>query len=89
LFATCEDKRYRDPKEALRLSKVAAYLSEEPHILDTLAESYYVNGDIDQAIIVARQALKLAKKDRSYFEGQLHKFLRSKNNRMDKLHQST
>ena len=82
LYATCEDQRFRDPEEAVRLAETAANLAEEPHILDTLAESYYVSGDIDSAIIAAKQALNLAKKDRTYFEGQLSKFLKAKSKKL-------
>jgi hypothetical protein len=78
LYATCEDHRFRDPKKAVRLAEVAVHLAEEPHILDTLAESYYVNGDIDRAISAAERALKLTQKDRAYFEEQLRKFKEAK-----------
>ena len=43
-------------------------------ILDTLAESYYVNGMVDEAIEAAEKALQLAKRDRGYFERQLQKY---------------
>jgi Zn-dependent protease with chaperone function len=74
LYATCEDHGYRDPERALKLAKQAAELERSPHILDTLAESYYVNGRYEEAIGAGEQALKLAKKNRSYYLEQLEKF---------------
>jgi Zn-dependent protease with chaperone function len=74
LYATCEDHRYRDSQRALKLAKQAAEFERSPHILDTLAESYYVNGMYEQAIGAGKQALKLAKKNRSYYLEQLEKF---------------
>jgi len=39
-----------------------------------LAESYYVNGMHGQAVEAARNALALARENRSYYEDQLEKF---------------
>ena len=44
LYATCADEHFRDPTRALELAKRAAAIETSPHVLDTLAESYYVNG---------------------------------------------
>ncbi|MGD9304194.1 MAG: M48 family metalloprotease [Desulfobacterales bacterium] len=74
LYATCEDHSYRDPKRALKLVEQAVELERSPHILDTLAESYYVNGMYEEAIDAGKQALKLAKKNRAYYLEQLEKF---------------
>ncbi len=79
LYATCEHQEFRDSQEAVRLAEKAAGLIREPHILDTLAESYYADGDMDKAIIVAEQTLELAKKNRSYYQEQLEKFVTAKN----------
>jgi Zn-dependent protease with chaperone function len=73
-YATCEDKQYRDPDRALSLATLAVRLDSLPHIWDTLAESYYVNGMYGQALEAARKALALARKNRTYYEGQLEKF---------------
>jgi len=73
-YATCEDKQYRDPDRALAMATLAVRLENLPHIWDTLAESYYVNGMYSQAIEAGRKALELAKKNRSYYEDQLVKF---------------
>ena len=74
LYATCEIESFRNPKKALELAKRAVQLEESPHILDTLAESYYVNGLFEQAISVERRALEITTKDRDYYQKQLLKF---------------
>jgi len=73
-YATCEDKRYQNPDRALAMATLAVRQKNLPHIWDTLAESYYVNGMNSQAIEAAQRALALAKKNRNYFEEQLAKF---------------
>jgi uncharacterized protein HemY len=52
-----------------------------PHILDTLAESYYVNGLYEKAIMAIKQALALKPEDTSYYESQLTKFERAAGHR--------
>ncbi len=74
LYATCEDESLRDPRMALHLSRKAASISPQAHILDTLAESYYINGQSEMAIKSARAALAAARENHSYFSGQLKKF---------------
>ncbi len=74
LYAACDDKRFRDPHRALILAKKAASLEQTPYILDTLAESYYVNSMFDEAIAVGKMALESAKKNQEYFANQLEKF---------------
>ena len=73
-YATCEDRTFQDHERALYLAKLAFQLEQSPHILDTLAESYYVNGRYREAIEAGRQALALAGRKRSYYKGQLEKF---------------
>ena len=63
-------------KAALELAKRAVKLEKSPHILDTLAESYYVNGRYEEAIEAGREALAIAKDKLSYYEEQLEKFKR-------------
>ena len=77
LFATCDDEKFRNPKRALILAKKALQLKQAPHILDTLAESFYVNNHIEEAIATEKRALELAKKNRSYYEKQLEKFVKA------------
>jgi len=75
LYATCDDKNLRNPERALNLALKAANLEESPHILDTLAECYYINGRLEEAVSTESYALRIAKKERSYFENQLKKFM--------------
>ena len=77
LYATCEDADIRSPARALELAKKASALSSEAHVLDTLAESYFVNGQYDAALQAGKRAYDAATADRSYFEGQLKKFRRA------------
>ncbi|MDA3894535.1 MAG: M48 family metalloprotease [Desulfobacteraceae bacterium] len=74
LFATCENKNFRHPGKALELALHAASLSEEPHIMDTLAEAYYINGNYPAAIKAEEQALINADSDHIYYQEQIKKF---------------
>ena len=74
LYATAEDPRFRNPSRALDLAKAAAGLLEEPHILDTLAECYFVNGQYAKAFETAQRALRLARENRTYYQEQVEKF---------------
>ena len=72
LYAT--EERLKNPERAIDLSLKAVELQKAPHILDTLAESYYANGNYKAAVEAGRQALALAYKNRDYYEKQLNKF---------------
>ena len=74
LYATCEQTECREPIKALVYAQHAAALKSAPHILDTLAESYHVNGLHKKAIMTIKQALAMQPEDRAYYEGQLSKF---------------
>ena len=74
LYIKAKDARYRHPRQALLLAMAAARIKPESHILDTLAESYFINGYIERAVEVERVALKKAKQDRAYYEKQLERF---------------
>jgi Flp pilus assembly protein TadD len=74
LYATCDEKRLRDPYRAVALAKLAVSLDASPHVLDTLAESFYVSGMQREAVEAGRQALALARSKRPYYEEQLKKF---------------
>ncbi len=74
LYATCEVERFRDPKKALKLAEKAAEIEKSPHILDTLAESFYVNSQFEKAVATEMRALDLATKNRTHYENQLAKF---------------
>ncbi|MDX2448178.1 MAG: M48 family metalloprotease [Desulfobacterales bacterium] len=83
LYATCEDISFRNPERALALAKRAAALEREAHILDTLAESYFINGDTKAALAVEKEALSLTKKDRFYYQQQIEKFEKGLKNGAD------
>ncbi|MDY6952855.1 MAG: tetratricopeptide repeat protein, partial [Thermodesulfobacteriota bacterium] len=78
IYATCEETRYRDPEKALVYAEKAAALHPAPYVLDTLAESLYVNGRYDQAITAIKTALAMEPQDRAYYERQLEKFQKGK-----------
>jgi Zn-dependent protease with chaperone function len=80
LLATCDDLTYRDPQQALQLARRAAAVEQSPHIMDTLAESLFINGHIDDAIDIAKTAVTLAKTNRAYYNGQLEKFQAARDN---------
>ena len=73
-YATCEDERFQDPVRALAMAKLAIQLERLPHVWDTLAESYYVNGMYREAVEAGKQALAIAGKKRTYYQDQLDKF---------------
>jgi Zn-dependent protease with chaperone function len=73
-YATCDDERFQDPARALAMAQLAIQLERLPHVWDTLAESYFVNGMYQEAVDAGKQALALAGKKRSYYEDQLDKF---------------
>ena len=74
LLATFDNNSLRDPSRALALAKRAIKLQPSPHIWDTLAEAFYVNGHIQEAIQAQQQALAMNPKDRQHYEDQLRKF---------------
>lgn len=74
LYATCEDESLRHPERALKLAIHAASLQRSAEVLDTLAESYYVNGEFAAAVQAEESALALTKTNKPYFETQLKKF---------------
>ncbi len=73
-YATCEDQKFQDPVRALALAELAIQLEKMPHVWDTLAESYYVNGRYREAVKASEHALALAGKKRAYYQDQLKKF---------------
>ena len=74
LYATTNRPGLRDPVRALELAERAAFIEQEPHILDTLAECYFVNGRYSDAVRTEQQALELATGNRQYYEDQLKRF---------------
>ncbi len=74
LYATSEQIQYRNPSKALVYAQQAALLKPVPHILDTLAESYYANGLHEKAIVTIKQAMAMGPEDADYYKRQLTKF---------------
>lgn len=74
VLATSKEKTLFQPERALELAVKAAASSQEPHILDTLAEAYYVNGQTREALATAEEALAAATGHRSYYLEQVERF---------------
>jgi Zn-dependent protease with chaperone function len=74
LYATCPDRSLRHPDDALRLARRAVELEPSPHIMDTLAESYYVNSMFAEAAAVEKKAIALKPQNLEYYKKQLEKF---------------
>ncbi|MFQ5561347.1 MAG: M48 family metalloprotease, partial [Nitrospinota bacterium] len=78
LYVTVEDTHLQNHQESLVLAKKAVSIERKPHTLDTLAEAYFANGDIDNAIQTENEALLLEKKDKSHYKKQLRKYRQEK-----------
>jgi Zn-dependent protease with chaperone function len=74
LYATCPISEFRNPVRAMHLAERAAAMEQSSQIMDTLAESYFVNGYREAAISAGKRALELAAADKTYFRDQLKKF---------------
>jgi Zn-dependent protease with chaperone function len=74
LYATTEDMGIRKPKDALIFAETAAALAPKPHILDTLAESYYVNGMHMEAVFTIKKVIEKKPPNIRYYRKQLRKF---------------
>lgn len=74
LYATAPDKKLYRPQEALKLSQQAAHLSPKPHILDTLGESYFINGHYEEAVQALELAIAARPENLPYYEKQFNKF---------------
>ncbi len=68
VYATSEDPKYRDPRQALEHARRAVELSNwrEPTFVDTLAEAFYANGNFPEAVRVETLALALDPKNIEY-----------------------
>lgn len=79
LYATASDASLRDPKKALAYAQKAVALtnSAKSTLLDTLGESYYVNGRYDDAIATEKKAIALSPENDLYAD-QLKKFQKAK-----------
>jgi tetratricopeptide (TPR) repeat protein len=80
-FATSTDNAVRNPESALRYARRAIAEDKEgpkPHILDTLAEAYFVNEQYSEAVRTEQQAIAAAtaeEKDR--YQENLEKYQRA------------
>ncbi len=69
LYSTAKDKKFWKPKKALELAeKAAQYLPVRSHILDTLSQAYFVNGDLARAIEFEKRAYAGWKKPPEHFD---------------------
>ncbi|MBT8339524.1 MAG: M48 family metalloprotease [Desulfatitalea sp.] len=80
LFATTEEGTLRDPLAALVMAQRAIQLKSAPHIWDTLAEAFYVNGRFQKAVAAEKRALSMNPADRQPYERQLAKFQKALEN---------
>ncbi len=71
---TAEDSRWHQPQQALVLAQRAAALAPQAHILDTLAEAYWQNGQAELAVKTEKEAAKKATANQDYYLKQLAKF---------------
>jgi Zn-dependent protease with chaperone function len=74
LLVTVPDPALRAHERGLLLAQEAVALERSPVFLDTLAEAYYANGMVSEAVKTIKEALSLARENRSYYEAQLKKF---------------
>jgi tetratricopeptide (TPR) repeat protein len=74
LLATAEDQKLRDEKRALALAKQAVNLERSAMYLDTLAEAYFVNGMVPEAVMSIKEAIAVAENGKEYYERQLRRF---------------
>jgi Zn-dependent protease with chaperone function len=63
LLVTCEDERFIDGARGLLLAGRAAALKPAPHILDTLAHAYWLQGERELAVATEQAALATARPD--------------------------
>jgi tetratricopeptide (TPR) repeat protein len=81
-YATAKDERLRNPAKALALAQKAVQIAPLPHIWDTLAEAFFVNGRIELALSAARAALAAGPTQRKdYFIGQIKRFEKALENK--------
>ncbi len=79
IFVTAKDHSFRDPPRALNLAQKAVSLDSSSAVfLDTLAETYFANGLISDAVRTAEQALSAALENRTYYVEQRDRFLKEK-----------
>ncbi len=75
LLVTAPDEGLQDRERGLMLAKEVVAMERSATFLDTLAEAYFVNGLIEEAIMTGKEALSLAKERTGYYRRQLEKFI--------------
>lgn len=73
-LATVPETKYRDPAKAIKLAERAVTIERTRSHLDTLAEAYYVNGSIQEAIDTINEAISISEGNDEYLKKQLKKF---------------
>ncbi|MBU2499554.1 MAG: M48 family metalloprotease, partial [Proteobacteria bacterium] len=61
ILVTAPDERLRDKERALALARRAVEIERSPIFLDTLAEAFYANGFVDEAVRAIEEAISLTK----------------------------
>ena len=74
LLLTAQNESLRNPERALELAEIAVRLKEHGYILDTLAVAYWANNRIEEALLAERRAIRLAPRNRPYYQRQMEKF---------------
>ncbi len=74
LFATCPEESFRNKEKALENAEKALDYKWEAFVLDTYAEALFANNDIEKAVEIAREALRVSKTKKAYYQGQVVRF---------------
>ena len=77
-YATADDPEFQKPKEALIFASRAASLKPTGYILDTLAESLFINGYVEKAIATEEEAMKKDPSKTYYYRAQLQRFKKAR-----------
>lgn len=75
LLLTATDRAYVDEQRALRLAQEAAAQKATGYILDTLANAYWANGSVDEALQTERRAIREDPAEARYYRRQMEKFV--------------
>jgi Zn-dependent protease with chaperone function len=78
LLVTVPREDLMDRRRGLELATRAVTLERSAVFLDTLAEAYYANGLIDEALGTIEEAISIAKSNKGYLKKQRKKFLASR-----------
>ncbi|MCZ7644547.1 MAG: tetratricopeptide repeat protein [Planctomycetota bacterium] len=74
LYAIADDPKLRKIKQAIPIAERAVELDPTAEVLDTLAECYFQDGQVEKAVATARRALAMKPPDLEYYQNQLKKF---------------